>query len=557
MNRTLSIVRCVIALEFLFIVPPAVFAKDYFLTIGGGFDPDNNQVSLEKNVAFLQSVLAEERPDRPPHEIYFADGDDDARDVHFRDPEFAKTCPPARRMMAEIFGDPNSMDFVYRNHQVAPVAGPIEKELLDARFHSLATELRAGDRLTIYVTGHGGPATTGRGGRRRGRGRNPYDTTIYLWNDERLSASEFSTWLDRLPRDVTVILVMVQCHAGGFAHAIFNQGASANGLAPHARCGFFSQVHDRAAAGCTPDVDEADYQEYSSFFWAALAGRTRAGEPLTGIDFDGNGAVSFAEAHAYAVLASDTIDIPLRTSDVLLREFSQTQIAVQQAARSTGAAAGRRGFRGRSGLGRRGSRAIERLQSAETPESPVETEIMALAGPIARLAEMARPEQRAILTQLPSKLGLRGDITVEEVQRRLAVAEREIDLSDERLNEALDREDDALATVQDELRLIWPELNSDYSPTAMALASERADEFVQDVNRLASYRELLRAREEKVRAADARLDAERTEAKMQRLLRTCEEVILAANLSKVAPAEIVARYEQLVQLEDSTLNETK
>jgi hypothetical protein len=91
----------------------------------------------------------------------------------------------------------------------------------------------------------------------------------------------------------------------------------------------------------------------------------------------------------------------------------------------------------------------------------------------------------------------------------------------------------------------------------MALASERADEFVQDVNRLASYRELLRAREEKVRAADARLDAERTEAKMQRLLRTCEEVILAANLSKVAPAEIVARYEQLVQLEDSTLNETK
>ena len=90
-------------------------------------------------------------------------------------------------------------------------------------------------------------------------------------------ASEFSDWLSDFRPDVNVVLVMVQCHSGGFAHTIFEQANASQALALHARCGFFSQVHDRAAAGCTPDVDEADYQEYSSFFWAALAGRTRAG----------------------------------------------------------------------------------------------------------------------------------------------------------------------------------------------------------------------------------------------------------------------------------------
>ena len=38
---------------------------------------------------------------------------------------------------------------------------------------------------------------------------------------------------------------------------------------------------------------------------------------------DRNGTVSFAEAHAYAVIASNTIDIPLRTSDVLLKTYSR------------------------------------------------------------------------------------------------------------------------------------------------------------------------------------------------------------------------------------------
>ena len=58
------------------------------------------------------------------------------------------------------------------------------------------------------------------------------------------------------------------------------------------RCGFFATVHDRKAAGCTADIDEANYQEYSTYFFAALRGKTRTGTPITPPDYDGDGRVS-------------------------------------------------------------------------------------------------------------------------------------------------------------------------------------------------------------------------------------------------------------------------
>ena len=89
------------------------------------------------------------------------------------------------------------------------------------------------------------------------------------------------------------------------------------------RCGFFATVHDRAAAGCTPEVDEANYVEYSTYFWEALSGIDRSGIPIKRPDYDGNGVVTFDEAHAYTVLTSDTIDLPIKTSGEFLRHHSR------------------------------------------------------------------------------------------------------------------------------------------------------------------------------------------------------------------------------------------
>src|SRR5687767_4255094 len=66
-------------------------AADHFLTIGGGYAPSGNQVSLERNVLFFRQVLADlypEGPDAPRHEVFFSDGDAPGRDVQFEDPDW-------------------------------------------------------------------------------------------------------------------------------------------------------------------------------------------------------------------------------------------------------------------------------------------------------------------------------------------------------------------------------------------------------------------------------------------------------------------------------------
>ncbi|HET6423985.1 MAG TPA: hypothetical protein VFG20_09900 [Planctomycetaceae bacterium] len=56
-------------------------ATDYVFTIGGGYAPSGNQASLEANVLFFQQVLRDQHPGSLRHEIYFADGRDNAADL--------------------------------------------------------------------------------------------------------------------------------------------------------------------------------------------------------------------------------------------------------------------------------------------------------------------------------------------------------------------------------------------------------------------------------------------------------------------------------------------
>jgi len=71
--------------------------------------------------------------------------------------------------------------------------------------------------------------------------------------------------------------------------------------------------------GCTPEVNEADYEDYSSSFFAGLSGRDRIGHPVSSADYDHDGQVSFAEAHAFAKIDADTPDWPISTVEAWLQ----------------------------------------------------------------------------------------------------------------------------------------------------------------------------------------------------------------------------------------------
>src|SRR3954447_20239671 len=275
-------------------LPSGAAARDFFLTIGGGHSRDSNQASLEKNVLFYQQLLKEQNVPAAQQSFYFASGVASNKDVQAID---AGSLPKANRLMAEFFGTQRDLGLHYRASEVPGVRGATTRENIQNWFAGVGSTLKSGDRLILYVTAHGEKSEDA---------ENPYETSIMLWNDEKLTVSEFVALLDSLPEGVSVVAVMVQCYTGGFARMIFDKADPKNGLAKQNRCGFFATVHDREAAGCTPDVDESTYVEYSTYFWEALAGHTRTGKAITAPDYDGDGHVSFAEAHAYTVLNADT-----------------------------------------------------------------------------------------------------------------------------------------------------------------------------------------------------------------------------------------------------------
>jgi hypothetical protein len=508
---------------------PNAPAKDYFLTIGGGYDVTGNQLSLERNVLFQRSVLDAKRPDKPPYEVWFADGTDPHPDVQCRDPKFEENTPLARRLLAELLGDSDAMDLVYRTNEIPKLSGPSELKQVKDRFRKLASEVKSGDRVVIYVTAHGGRAESTRSNNRRrgvgGRAANPYNTSFYFWNTEPVTASEFDSWLDRFPRDVEVVLVMVQCYAGGFAHTIFQDADAKKGLANYARCGFFAQQHDRAAAGCTPDANEADYEEYSSYFWGALAGKARDGKTAVAADYDGNGQVSFAEAHAYAIIECDTIDVPVRTSGALLKQYSE----LGKPSKKPAAAA-----------------------AADTATAD-DAEYADMRGPIADLLAACHPDRRAILEQLPKKLGLGERATVEDVQEKLQEIDGKISAADAKVAAATRARRSALRSLKGEIYKTWPELRTEYAPLAVELVTDRADDFVRRIQSMPDYSEFVSAKKREQELSSASMQLEREKACCERLLQTCEEAALAANLPRVAAPEIVKRYEQLLAMEEESL----
>ena len=291
------------------LLPLTSDGKDYLLTIAGGYAPEGNQASLEANVLFFQQVVRDKHSKPTDHKIYFADGFDREQDLQILAPK-PKSDSPAIALLNSIF-DLDRDGLVYRDHQVPQIQGALSPPLIKKGLDEIVEQLVDGDRLVVYVTAHGSAA----------KGKDNFNTSITCWNKRPLSMKSFSEWLDEVPSNVPVVMVMAQCYCGGFANTMFESGDPVNGLSDSLRVGFFAQRHDLPAAGCRPDIENDE--EYSSYFWGAFAGRSRTGKPIEKVDSNSDGRVSFAEAHAYAVVASRTIDIPLKSSDVFLRHFSR------------------------------------------------------------------------------------------------------------------------------------------------------------------------------------------------------------------------------------------
>jgi hypothetical protein len=123
-----------------------------------------------------------------------------------------------------------------------------------------------------------------------------------------------------MPYQKPFVTMMSQCYSGSFTNLIYKNGDRRQPIAKQRRCGFFATIKTLPSVGCTPEVDEADYQDYSSSFYAGLTGVNRVNQPVPSADYNLNGKVAYNEAHAYAKIDDKSTDLPISTSETWLQD---------------------------------------------------------------------------------------------------------------------------------------------------------------------------------------------------------------------------------------------
>jgi hypothetical protein len=297
-----------------------------FLVLSGGPKPENNEIALEKNALYFQRTLRVFGVDPADASLYFANGEDGQQTVRYLGKDFQER---------------------FKAPEIPYLRGPSTRGSFQEWLGRTLQE-RSPRPIFLYFTGHGGLNSD-----------NPNNNYLMLWGERSLSVRSLSRALDRLEPDIPVVAVMSQCYAGSFANFIYQGGDPQRPVAAQARCGFFATVQERPSVGCTPEAEEEDYRDYSSSFFAGLSGYNRVGQPVASADYDGDGRVSFAEAHAFAKVDGETTDWPVSTSEIWLRRHASSDDEAEIASR-----------------------------------------------PIRELLREARPEQRYVVESLGQRLGL-------------------------------------------------------------------------------------------------------------------------------------------------------
>ena len=282
------------------------------LTVGGGPNKKYNQVAIESNVRYVDSLL----PQSAPRRVLFADGSPTTPDVLYHDAPATAKITDAEAAFETLFENrAKGAEDKWRAPKLKAINGPSTKTSIASEMARLAqtANASAASPVLLYFTGHGSPAKS------RDLDNNVYD----LWGGDTLSVRDLAGEINKLPAKRPVVLVMVQCYGGAFGNVLFENGDPNAKQIDRPLVGFFATTKERVAAGCTPEVNEADYHDFTSSFFAALSGKTRLGQavPAQTVDYDKNGTVTMDEAFAYALATEPSVDVPVCTSDVFLRRF--------------------------------------------------------------------------------------------------------------------------------------------------------------------------------------------------------------------------------------------
>lgn len=167
-----------------------------------------------------------------------------------------------------------------------PVNGKGTKTDLDSVLNTLKTKLKADDLLLIHTNNHGGHDGT--------------ESYLCTYSGADYLASDFAAKLATLPKYNCLMVMMEQCHSGGFNAPILAHSTA---------------THTSVSSACEElrsSIGGPDFDPFARDWIAAMTGNTPYGGALaSNPDMDGSGKVSAHEAHNYADAVKDPYDTPV------------------------------------------------------------------------------------------------------------------------------------------------------------------------------------------------------------------------------------------------------
>lgn len=167
-----------------------------------------------------------------------------------------------------------------------PVHDAGTKQALEDALDALKAKLKQDDLLLIHTNNHGG--------------HNGTESYLCTYSGPDYTAADFAGKLGELPAFSDLIVMMEQCHSGGFNDAVIESSTA---------------ERTTFSAACTEgknSIGGADFDPFARDWIAAFAGTDPYGAALqSDPDYDGSGRISAREAFAYADDVHHSYDSPV------------------------------------------------------------------------------------------------------------------------------------------------------------------------------------------------------------------------------------------------------
>lgn len=466
---------------------------DQAILIGGGDNLNTTPAQIERNVTWVQGIL--DKNDLTVS-TFFTDGDQTAADVFYQfvddeSAEYTQLDIYARALepLARVYGEQHLNSLRTRSNNIENLTGSTIATDLSTSIAKLLRENPDKSNLLIF---------NGRSKNNTGASAQP---SIALWNNTQMSVAELHSLLDNSPTPTR--FVMTQCQSGSFHRLAYEDPAQGMTLAQNKRCGFTASSVYGDSEVCSDFVNESDYRDYSTYFFAALDGYDRDGEILA-LDPDRNqdGQVTLREAHFYSMQEAHSIDLSRSSSEDFLQQWEPWYL--------------------------KWASANQNLPNNE----------------YAKLFRTTADKHNVSLDNKTAK-------TIRSELNSLEQDTVSLQLQRDELNKDIKQLQSQIST---DASSRWPALLGPYTASYQSLAASGELLVISDwISKHASYANVLESQQKATSLDEAMLENQRQQTQMRKLLHFRELANLKEQLYQYGSNDDIQSYESLVSCEDAPL----